>query len=105
MLPDYRVPSPLRFTLHLRSSAIVCAQGEFSEPVLPDDSMWNLADDTVEVTLTKAEGMHWWGAVVKGDPAIDTQKVRGRVGVGPGMRDGGGQRGRGRRAVCGRARA
>ncbi len=79
-------------------------QGEFSEPVLPDDSMWNLADDTVEVTLTKAEGMHWWGAVVKGDPAIDTQKV-GRVGVGAGMRGRVGERGSGRRVVCCRVEA
>jgi hypothetical protein len=29
----------------------------------------------VEVQLTKKEGMHWWRAVCKGDPEIDTQKV------------------------------
>ncbi len=37
--------------------------------------MWNMVDTTVELTLTKVDGMHWWGAVVKGDPLIDVQKV------------------------------
>jgi hypothetical protein len=51
------------------------AQGKLSEAVKPDDCLWNLADNTVELTLTKAEGMHWWSSVVAGDPAIDTQQV------------------------------
>ncbi|EFJ43123.1 hypothetical protein VOLCADRAFT_83419 [Volvox carteri f. nagariensis] len=50
-------------------------EGEFTEPVKADDSMWNIVDNVVEVTLAKAEGMHWWAAVVKGEPVIDTQKV------------------------------
>jgi hypothetical protein len=29
----------------------------------------------VELTLTKAEGMHWWSAVLAGGPAIDVQAV------------------------------
>lgn len=29
----------------------------------------------MELTLTKAEGMHWWRSVMAGDPAIDTQQV------------------------------
>lgn len=29
----------------------------------------------VELTLTKAEGMHWWSSVVAGGPAIDVQAV------------------------------
>ncbi|GFR52746.1 hypothetical protein Agub_g15357 [Astrephomene gubernaculifera] len=50
-------------------------EGEFPEPVKPDDSMWALVDSCVEVTLAKAEGLHWWGAVLRGEPLIDTQKV------------------------------
>lgn len=41
----------------------------------PDDCLWNLSDGVVELTLTKAEGMHWWARVVEGDPSIDTQAV------------------------------
>ena len=34
-------------------------QGEFNEPVKADDCMWNMVDSTVELTLTKVDGMHW----------------------------------------------
>lgn len=51
-------------------------QGKLSEAVRADDCLWNLSDGRlVEVTLTKAEGMHWWSRVVEGDQAIDTQSV------------------------------
>ena len=40
-----------------------------------DDCLWNLSDGVVEITLTKAEGMHWWRRVVEGDVEIDTQAV------------------------------
>lgn len=33
------------------------------------------ADGNVELTLTKAEGMHWWSRVCAGDPEINVQKV------------------------------
>jgi hypothetical protein len=33
------------------------------------------ADGVVELTLTKAEGMHWWSSVLAGGPAIDVQAV------------------------------
>ncbi|KAG2438033.1 hypothetical protein HXX76_005647 [Chlamydomonas incerta] len=49
--------------------------GELTEPVKADDCMWNIADDVMELTLAKLDGMHWWSAVVKGEPVIDTQKV------------------------------
>ncbi|GLC35883.1 hypothetical protein PLESTB_000516100 [Pleodorina starrii] len=62
------------FKLGLKGQSPIL-EGEFSEPVKPDDSMWNIVDNVVEVTLAKAEGMHWWAAVIKGEPAIDTQKV------------------------------
>jgi hypothetical protein len=50
--------------------------GALAEPVRPDDCLWNVADGcAVELSLTKAEGMHWWRAVLAGDPPIDTQAV------------------------------
>jgi hypothetical protein len=33
------------------------------------------ADGVVELTLSKAEGMHWWSSVLAGGPAIDVQAV------------------------------
>jgi hypothetical protein len=51
------------------------AQGKLSEPIKADDCLWNLADGAVELTLTKAEGMHWWRSVLEGDAPIDTQQV------------------------------
>jgi hypothetical protein len=33
------------------------------------------ADGVVELTLTKAEGMHWWSKVMASDPAIDVTAV------------------------------
>jgi len=49
--------------------------GDLSESIKPDDCLWNLADGVVELTLTKAEGMHWWSKVLASDPAINTQQV------------------------------
>lgn len=50
--------------------------GELSEQVKPDLCFWNLSDGKeLQITLTKQDGMHWWRAVVKGEPEIDTQKV------------------------------
>ncbi|KAF8055664.1 BOB1 [Scenedesmus sp. PABB004] len=49
--------------------------GALAEGIKPDDCMWNLADGVVELTLTKAEGMHWWSRVMADDPAIDVQAV------------------------------
>ncbi|WIA40640.1 hypothetical protein OEZ86_013976 [Tetradesmus obliquus] len=49
--------------------------GALTEPIKADETMWNLSDGVVELTLTKAEGMHWWSSVVAGGPAIDVQAV------------------------------
>jgi hypothetical protein len=43
--------------------------------------MWNVSGGSVELSLVKLEGMHWWTAVLKGEPAIDVQKVRHRPGA------------------------
>lgn len=50
-------------------------EGDLSEPIKPDDTMWNLVDGVVELTLTKAEGMHWWSKVLASDPSIDITAV------------------------------
>lgn len=39
--------------------------------------MWAMEGTSVELTLSKQDGMHWWNCVVKGDPIIDTHKVIG----------------------------
>ena len=40
-------------------------QGELSEPVKADDCMWNIEGNTLDLTLQKLEGMHWWASVLK----------------------------------------
>jgi hypothetical protein len=50
--------------------------GDLFAPVKVDDCMWNLIDsDTVEVLLTKVDGMGWWRSLVKGEREIDTSKI------------------------------
>ncbi|GFH25293.1 nuclear movement family protein, partial [Haematococcus lacustris] len=50
-------------------------EGELSEAVKAEDCMWNIEGSVVELTLTKQDGMHWWSAVLKGEPVIDVHKV------------------------------
>lgn len=50
-------------------------EGELSEGIKVDDCMWAFDDSTVEMSLQKQDGMHWWSKVFKSDVAIDTQKV------------------------------
>uniref|UniRef100_A0A7N0SYQ5 CS domain-containing protein n=1 Tax=Kalanchoe fedtschenkoi TaxID=63787 RepID=A0A7N0SYQ5_KALFE len=51
-------------------------EGELYENVKVDDSFWSLEDQkSVSILLTKHNQMEWWKSLVKGDPAIDTQKV------------------------------
>lgn len=48
-----------------------------AEPVRADDCLWNLVDGrSVELTLTKAEGMHWWRRVLATDAEIDAAAVK-----------------------------
>lgn len=50
--------------------------GPLAEPIKADDCLWNLVDGRfVELTLTKAEGMHWWRRVLRSDPEIDAAAV------------------------------
>jgi len=49
--------------------------GDMSELVKIDDSMWAMEGSVVEITLQKQDGMHWWSRVLKNDEAINTQKV------------------------------
>lgn len=54
-----------RLRVAVKGEAAAIIDGELAEPVKPEDCLWNLSDGTVELTLTKAEGMHWWKAVIK----------------------------------------
>ena len=50
--------------------------GLLTAPVQPDECVWSVVDGrALEVTLVKADAMRWWGAVVEGQPAIDTAAV------------------------------
>ncbi|GLJ12827.1 hypothetical protein SUGI_0198530 [Cryptomeria japonica] len=50
--------------------------GELSKPVKADDCFWSIEDGKVlSILLTKQNQMEWWNCVVKGEPAINTQKV------------------------------
>ena len=44
-----------------------------------DDCLWSIerkkGEASVQLNLTKKEGMTWWDCVIKGDPEIDTQSV------------------------------
>lgn len=50
-------------------------EGQLTKPVQPEECLWSLDNDAVEITLQKADRMSWWSAVIEGDPAIDTSKV------------------------------
>ncbi|CAG9467008.1 unnamed protein product [Pedinophyceae sp. YPF-701] len=53
----------------------VVVDGEFTEPVKAEDSSWSIEGGTLSVELDKVSGMHWWTALLKGDPELDVQKV------------------------------
>lgn len=63
-----------RLKVALKGGASIL-EGELTEPVKTDDCMWNMEGGVVELTLAKQDGMHWWNAVVKGEPLIDVHKV------------------------------
>ncbi|CAM9937541.1 unnamed protein product, partial [Laminaria digitata] len=51
--------------------------GEMYNKVKVDDSFWTLEDGKeVNIALQKENQMEWWKCVVKGDPEINTAKVR-----------------------------
>jgi hypothetical protein len=48
--------------------------GELSEKIKADDSLWNLDDNLLQITLEKGIDTIW-KSVLKGDPEIDATKV------------------------------
>ena len=50
--------------------------GPLFESIKVSDSGWSLADDNLDVLLTKENKQQWWKTIIKGDPEINTQKVR-----------------------------
>jgi len=55
--------------------------GEFSERIKADDSIWTIEDDdqggkVAHLAIQKWSGQwHWWDCAIKGDAKIDTQKI------------------------------
>ena len=60
----------------LRGEAEPILKGELTQPVKAEDCLWSLDNDTIEISLQKGDRMSWWPSVVKGEPEIDTSKVR-----------------------------
>ena len=59
-----------------KSGSAPVLDGPLTAPVQPDECVWSVVDGrALEVTLAKADAMRWWGAVVEGEPAIDTAAV------------------------------
>mmetsp|Transcript_8249 Transcript_8249/g.12876 ORF Transcript_8249/g.12876 Transcript_8249/m.12876 type:complete len:304 (-) Transcript_8249:195-1106(-) len=54
--------------------------GEWQEPIITDDTTWVIDENEGKKSLTlyiqKQNQMTWWKAVLKGDPEIDTKKVK-----------------------------
>ncbi|GMP83366.1 hypothetical protein CsSME_00037308 [Camellia sinensis var. sinensis] len=51
--------------------------GELFQSIKVEDCFWSLEDQkSISVLLTKQNHMEWWKSLVKGDPEVDTQKVR-----------------------------
>ena len=40
------------------------------------ESTWTLDNNTLNIHLEKVEGMTWWPSVIKGEPEINTKKVK-----------------------------
>ena len=56
--------------------AVLHLDGEFSQRVQAEDSMWTLEDrKTLHLSLEKTDKMRWWSCVLKGDPEIDTKTI------------------------------
>jgi hypothetical protein len=51
-------------------------EGEFSKRIIVDDSLWQIDDGELVLTLQKDNRMEWWKSVLVGDPEINTQKVQ-----------------------------
>ena len=53
--------------------------GALHKPIKKGDSLWTLERDgekrTLQLNLTKQDGMNWWSCVMEGDAKIDTGKV------------------------------
>ncbi|CAH8348103.1 unnamed protein product [Eruca vesicaria subsp. sativa] len=53
--------------------------GSLFDAVEPRDCFWNLYENAIRVLLTKQQKYEWWKYCVKGEPEIDTQKVKPRL--------------------------
>lgn len=61
--------------MYLKSENNRCIlSGELSEKIKKDDSLWNLDDNLLQITLEKGVETIW-KSVIKGGPEIDATKV------------------------------
>jgi len=93
-LPDVEVRIPLIKEGKLKGKDVVCVMsrghlkagikgkppivdGELDKLIQVDECTW-LLDDGKElvISLEKVNKMEWWGALMKGDPSINTRKVQ-----------------------------
>lgn len=64
----------LKVTIKGQDSPLV--MGDLHKRVYLDDSLWQVADDCLEINLVKDNKMEWWKCVLQGDAEINTQKVQ-----------------------------
>eukprot|EP00884_Botryococcus_braunii_P012657 jgi/Botrbrau1/21392/Bobra.0216s0012.1 len=76
------VITPSRLRVGLKGEPPVL-DGDLYETVMAEECLWSVVSGkrdgqvtkAIEVTLQKKDRLHWWKAVLKGDPEIDTSKV------------------------------
>lgn len=50
-------------------------KGSLTETVKEENCIWSMDDASIEISLQKTNTMHWWKAVLEGEPEINVQKV------------------------------
>lgn len=51
-------------------------KGSLTETVKEENCIWSMDDASIEISLQKTNTMHWWKAVLEGEPEINVQKVQ-----------------------------
>jgi hypothetical protein len=60
----------------LKASGEVLIDGDLSEAIKTDESMWALEDGSIlSLSLVKQNGMNWWSRVITDEPEINTRKI------------------------------
>lgn len=63
--------------ISVKVKGVTVVEGDFRLPVRAGDTFWSLHDQrNIVVEIAKQNTMEWWSGVLKGDPEIDTTKVK-----------------------------